>query len=587
VRRATGARDAALILVAGWLPGALLGAHFGLLLFSLNPRLPTAAPALARASAVYALLFGAAGTLLIVPWTRTRQRALRLLPWTLTAALGVATALVWIHVSRYAYFLPAGINERWIKGAIRLSILVLIGFYTALLHAVAKRPYGIRSRLAFWFIALSSLFVVIERRLAYVPPPPPAAQPARALVEPASPPTRLLVIGLDTATLDALLPLAEQGTLPFFRRMMEQGSFGQLSSLRPNRRAPLWATLSTGKLPYKHSVVGARIWSAPLLGRDSSLELLPVAPWGLLAHLGGSERRVDRRQLGALTLWELLARLGISTGVVGWPLSAPVASAEPESLRFLLGDSYFSGSGPTRQVSAWPSEIEARARLFRLRGSDLDPAQLIPFGSPPADGVAEALARDQWRASLARFLLDQPSDVDALFIRLPGLGEVTDRYFGGFLAAEFEGRQRAPYDAAAQAVRAYYGWLDATLAGLWEQRGGGVMAIVSAYGAESANGWRWVWAEMSRKRSLEADFHRSPDGALLLLGDGVQPHVRLSGARLVDVMPTLLYALGLPIARDLDGRVLRDAFDPAFLANHPLAFVPSYDPLAAEPAAPP
>jgi len=44
-------------------------------------------------------------------------------------------------------------------------------------------------------------------------------------------------------------------------------------------------------------------------------------------------------------------------------------------------------------------------------------------------------------------------------------------------------------------------------------------------------------------------------------------------------VPTLLYALGLPSARDFDGRVLTEAFTPAFLARRPLTFVPSYETL--------
>ena len=49
-------------------------------------------------------------------------------------------------------------------------------------------------------------------------------------------------------------------------------------------------------------------------------------------------------------------------------------------------------------------------------------------------------------------------------------------------------------------------------------------------------------------------------------------------------MPTLLYATKLPIGRDLDGQVLADAFDPAYLAQTPLTFVPSYETLVGAPA---
>ena len=76
---------------------------------------------------------------------------------------------------------------------------------------------------------------------------------------------------------------------------------------------------------------------------------------------------------------------------------------------------------------------------------------------------------------------------------------------------------------------------------------------------------------------------------LLLSGRGIQPGAFVSPAELTDVLPTLLYSLGLPIARDLDGGVLTAAFASGFLARQPLTFVPSYETLAAaeQPAPPP
>ena len=57
----------------------------------------------------------------------------------------------------------------------------------------------------------------------------------------------------------------------------------------------------------------------------------------------------------------------------------------------------------------------------------------------------------------------------------------------------------------------------------------------------------------------------------------MRPGSRLPEARIEDVVPTLLYAAGLPVARDLDGRVLVGAFDAAFLAANPIEFLPSYE----------
>jgi len=52
--------------------------------------------------------------------------------------------------------------------------------------------------------------------------------------------------------------------------------------------------------------------------------------------------------------------------------------------------------------------------------------------------------------------------------------------------------------------------------------------------------------------------HR-PDGVLIMAGGGVRPGVRLSGAQITDVAPTLLHLVGVPLPANLDGRVLAEA----------------------------
>ena len=65
----------------------------------------------------------------------------------------------------------------------------------------------------------------------------------------------------------------------------------------------------------------------------------------------------------------------------------------------------------------------------------------------------------------------------------------------------------------------------------------------------------------------------------MIFGDGFRAGEFLDGVQLVDIMPTLLYSLDFPIARDLDGRVLTEAFEGNYLARHPLTVVPSYETL--------
>jgi predicted AlkP superfamily phosphohydrolase/phosphomutase len=62
--------------------------------------------------------------------------------------------------------------------------------------------------------------------------------------------------------------------------------------------------------------------------------------------------------------------------------------------------------------------------------------------------------------------------------------------------------------------------------------------------------------------------HHQMDGIVLLHGPGVAPGTVLQGANIMDVAPTVLYALDLPIPAHIDGKPLTAAFTPDYLAAH-------------------
>lgn len=70
-----------------------------------------------------------------------------------------------------------------------------------------------------------------------------------------------------------------------------------------------------------------------------------------------------------------------------------------------------------------------------------------------------------------------------------------------------------------------------------------------------------------RPRSQVTGTHRR-EGILLAVGPGVRRGARLS-ASIVDVMPTLLYSLGLPVPEDCEGRPLTELFTSEQLRAHP------------------
>jgi predicted AlkP superfamily phosphohydrolase/phosphomutase len=75
-----------------------------------------------------------------------------------------------------------------------------------------------------------------------------------------------------------------------------------------------------------------------------------------------------------------------------------------------------------------------------------------------------------------------------------------------------------------------------------------------------------------RRPSTESEWggtHRR-DGILIAQGKSFKKGAEIQGARLIDMAPTILYLMGQPVPEDMDGRVLEELFEPAFIAANPV-----------------
>ncbi len=59
------------------------------------------------------------------------------------------------------------------------------------------------------------------------------------------------------------------------------------------------------------------------------------------------------------------------------------------------------------------------------------------------------------------------------------------------------------------------------------------------------------------------DHDHAPPGFLALWGPDVRPGLRIAGAHITDLTPTMLHLLGLRVGLDMDGRVLTEALQAA------------------------
>ncbi len=539
------------LVLISCLPGALAGANLSALFFFINPSLPFNFPSVGRTILFFSPRFMLLSLVVHLPWLIWRPRKFpRVLPWSLTIVFALVAIVDAYQASYFAFYLPPGINRRLIKAALWLTLAAIISLYTALLHSLRGRRYGVRSQIMLWVLALGSLYSGVERREAFQPSPSVDPFPSKLVF---SRDVRLLFVGIDAATLDAFLPLARQGDLPFFNGILDTGSSSRINSLSPYRSEALWTTISSGKFPYQHGIKGSVLYSADFLSSGHSLRLLPkglgLRQWRSIRK---SSRPVDSTVRHSLLLWETFSLLNAKTGVVNWPNSSP----PPRALAKLQ-----------------PSPLINYPRRAEPMISPLGPysdAELESFYAKIPPHFKTSFESDlSAQLDSLNLLKDHPS-LKGAFVRFEGLLPLSRAYFGGFLKYQHGGSTSTNDKFASDVITSYYGILDRFVEDLWNSiEGDKVLFVVSPHGMGPEK--RWM------KQSIQGRISTSPDGMWLIGGKGVRPGYSAIEAKVTDVAPTLLYWLGLPVPKDMEGVVLTDAIAPDYLAAGPMTFLQSYE----------
>ena len=123
----------------------------------------------------------------------------------------------------------------------------------------------------------------------------------------------------------------------------------------------------------------------------------------------------------------------------------------------------------------------------------------------------------------------------------------------------------------------YYRLMDEYMADLLEQAGEDTLVMVlSDHGF--VTGRRKKGSGRARETVSGTHAKSAPPGVLIVSGQGAAAGGSSTQASVLDIVPTVLTAMGLPVARDMDGRVLLSALDEsAFEHPLPVDWVESYE----------
>jgi predicted AlkP superfamily phosphohydrolase/phosphomutase len=103
-----------------------------------------------------------------------------------------------------------------------------------------------------------------------------------------------------------------------------------------------------------------------------------------------------------------------------------------------------------------------------------------------------------------------------------------------------------------------------------------ILEMADGYAADEYVGGELIVPSAHRwgPRFLGPSGTHAVNGMISALGPDIRTGYTLGGARIIDVTPTVLYLMGLPIPDYMDGNVLSEALTPSFIQKSPITYEP-------------
>lgn len=376
--------------------------------------------------------------------------------------------------------------------------------------------------------------------------------------DPVPPPGRVLLVGIDGATMRVIEPMLAAGRLPTLGSIARQGVHGKLRSQTPIDSPPVWNTIVTGMIRRKHGIP-----SFAYKGEDGEKHL----------YLS-TDRKVP-------ALWNIVSAAGHSVGVVnfwntyppdridGVMISDHVLAREVDG-RAMITHAPVPTEGTVVHPETWAERIDT------LLGSD-EPLTDTPNpfrnneALPHWVLVKDLIRRYEEDVALARFALDIERELqpDLLMVLLPGIDRVSHHLWGTMESPENYGPRLRPTDeersGGRKALFDYYHHVDGLIGALSAGFGpNDLVLVVSDHGFEAGQALMYLTGKHETEDAI--------DGVLFARGRGIAPTIRpTSGATVNDITPTILAWFGIPIGQDMDGSIMRfldPAKPPTTIASH-------------------
>jgi predicted AlkP superfamily phosphohydrolase/phosphomutase len=581
-------------LVNSLLGGQLIALFLTQTVFLLNTHIPLDTMTLLRVWGTMALTYGLAVGLVLwlvlVLFEELRGSAIRpawfsfrLLTWLFMLDLAAVAALLWHNLFYYRLYLPPDTIRTMATSAATLSAAAAILLVLGLFHYSFGRraaPLGYALMLVTMAVALVLPFAILPDETTQSPPVP------RLPLEDSPAPRRLTIIGLEGASMSYVLPAIAEGKLPNFARIIEGGASGTLRTLHPTESLAVWTSMATGKLPRQHGLHG--FYRYRFFGDPPPFSLLPhglyLRGWehaGMLKHSA-----VTSTQRRSETFWSILTSFGVKVGLLRWWGTYPAEEVDGFVVSELFHRQVWEQFDPPLPDLTYPKDLDEELAHYVVHPDDIENQELDRYVDRSVQMAGDTLPWETvLRASLAEDatyhrigrLLKDTDDPQVYGLYLFGLDRVAHTFYRFHRPESFGDVSDSELTKYGRVIEAYYGYLD-TIVGeyIQSQRPEEILVVLSGHGMKPLPLTSRIVETFKGGTYLTGYHDDGPDGLALFYGPGIAQGAKFQGASVVDITPTLLYLMGLPLGQDMEGTLIADVLEESLSRTQPVTFISSY-----------
>jgi len=425
-----------------------------------------------------------------------------------------------------------------------LAVLLALGFLA--FYAANRSGRKALYFSGYFLVLISGMTFLFAERWRYPQPRPPSRLTS---LEGRKADKKVFLLGLEGLSVDVIIPLVSEGKLPNFSWLMEGGGWGRLENFSPTEPWVLKNSLETGKFPAKHRRISPFRYRI-MNGRDT-LELVPrFMLFKQLTRIGALQIISQQAPASTKGLWQILEQNGIIAlkrdTPAGPQAAAPDAKAEKQF------ESFFP------ELGSVDSHLPITVRRAFFGDWEYE------------DGALAEKSRVQ--PQVFHLVLDGLSTVETFFYKYSFPGD-----FGNIDQGSV-----ARYGTV---IEKYYQFYDQLLGKyLTSLKEDEILVVYSSHGIEPLPLWKRFVERVLGNPDVSAYHEFAPDGMVFFYGKSIAKGRNLEAFKLVDIAPTLYYALGLPVGKDMDGIVRSALFLKEFIAENPIFSISSYDEVEIRPA---